>query len=85
MAGSQMDPLEVAYCLLDGIQNNDLFIFSHPEWKTGTQARFDAILGSFVDRPVPAARVPADPYRSPVFNSEIEHRRRTAKRSIKTV
>jgi NAD(P)-dependent dehydrogenase (short-subunit alcohol dehydrogenase family) len=82
---SQMDPLEVAECLLDGIVHNDLFIFSHPEWKTGTKMRFDAILASFIDRPVPAARVPADPLRTPVFAREIEHRRKTAKRTIKTM
>lgn len=83
--GAQMDPLECAYCLLDGIRNNDLFIFSHPEWKTGTQARMDAIMASFVDRPVPAARVPADPYRTPVYRREIAHRRRTARRQIRTI
>ena len=77
-----MDPLEVAHCLLDGIRHNDLFIFSHPEWKAGTQARLDAIMASFVDRPIPPARVPTDPYRSPVFVQEIEHRRRTPRRTI---
>jgi short-subunit dehydrogenase len=82
---AQMDPLEVAYCLLDGIRHNDLFIFSHPEWRTGTQARVDAIMASFVDRPVPAARVPADPLRTPVYARETAHRRRTAKRDIRTV
>jgi NAD(P)-dependent dehydrogenase (short-subunit alcohol dehydrogenase family) len=82
--GSQMDAMECARCLVDGIQHNDLFIFSHPEWRTGTQARMDAIMASFVDRPVPVARVPADPYRSPVYVREIEHRRKTAKRNIKT-
>jgi NAD(P)-dependent dehydrogenase (short-subunit alcohol dehydrogenase family) len=85
VAQSQMDPLEVAYCLLDGIQNNDLFIFSHPEWRTGTQMRMDAIMASFVDRPVPQPRVPADALRTPVYAREIAHRRRTAKRNIKTV
>ncbi len=84
VAESQMDPMECARCLVDGIQHNDLFILSHPEWKTGTKARFDAILASFVDRPVPAARVPADPYRTPVYVREIAHRRKTARRTIKT-
>jgi NAD(P)-dependent dehydrogenase (short-subunit alcohol dehydrogenase family) len=83
-ANSQMDPMECARCLVDAIQHNDLFVFSHPEWKTGTKARMDAILASFVDRPVPAARVPADPYRTPVYVREIGHRRKTAKRTIKT-
>jgi NAD(P)-dependent dehydrogenase (short-subunit alcohol dehydrogenase family) len=85
VAQSQMDPLEVAYCLLDGIQHNDLYIFSHPEWKLGTQARCDSIVASFIERDVPAARVPADPYRSPIYTSEIEHRRKTAKRNIKRI
>jgi NAD(P)-dependent dehydrogenase (short-subunit alcohol dehydrogenase family) len=83
-ANSQMDPIECARCLVDGIQHNDLFIFSHPEWRTGTQARMDAIMASFVDRPVPPGRVPADLYRTPVYVREIGHRRKTAKRTIKT-
>lgn len=83
--GAQMNPLEVAHCLLDGIRHNDLFIFSHPEWKAGTQMRLDAFSASYVDRPVPAARVPADPLRTPVYAREIAHRRRTAKRSIPEV
>jgi NAD(P)-dependent dehydrogenase (short-subunit alcohol dehydrogenase family) len=81
---SQMDPMECARCLVDGILHNDLFIFSHPEWKTGTKMRFDAILASFLDRPVPPERIPADPLRTPVYAREIEHRRKTAKRTIKT-
>ncbi|MET0290715.1 MAG: SDR family NAD(P)-dependent oxidoreductase [Steroidobacteraceae bacterium] len=83
-ADSQMDPMECARCLIDGIRNNDLFILSHPEWRIGTKARLDAIMASFIDRPVPAARVPTDPYRTPVYLQEIEHRRRTAKRDIKS-
>ena len=81
---AQMSAMECARCLIDGIRHNDLFILSHPEWKTGTKARFDAIMASFIDRPVPAARVPADPFRSPVYIREIAHRRKTAKRSIKS-
>jgi NAD(P)-dependent dehydrogenase (short-subunit alcohol dehydrogenase family) len=82
-ADAQMDPLECAACLIDGIVHNDLFVFSHPEWKTGTKMRFDSILASFVDRPVPAARIPADPYRSPIYVTEVEHRRKTVRRTIK--
>jgi hypothetical protein len=29
-----------------GIRNNDLFIFSHPEFKQGMQERFDSIIAS---------------------------------------
>ncbi len=85
VAQSQMDPMELAYCLLDGIRHNDLFVFSHPEWRQGTQTRVDAIMASFIDRPVPSARVPGDPLRTPIYAREIQHRRRTAKRVIKTV
>jgi hypothetical protein len=77
-----MDPMECAGWILDGIRHNDLFILTHSEWKTGTKMRFDAILESFVDRPVPVARQPADPLRSPIYARELEHRRRTPKRSL---
>ncbi len=81
---SQMNPMECARAFVDGIVHNDLFVFSHPEWVPGTQARMDAIMASFVERPVPPARVPADLYRSPIYVAEIAHRRKTAKRNIKS-
>jgi hypothetical protein len=53
-----MDPLEAGQCVLEGVRNNDLFIFSHPEFKEGMRERFDAVLASVpIGREVPAARL----------------------------
>ena len=55
-----MDPLEVGERVLKGIQNNDLFIFSHTEFKQGVQEKFECLLASIPDEepdPVRAAAV----------------------------
>jgi NAD(P)-dependent dehydrogenase (short-subunit alcohol dehydrogenase family) len=53
-----MDPLEAGRSVLHGVRRNDLFIFSHPEFKEGTRERFDAVLASFpVGRSVPQERL----------------------------
>jgi NADP-dependent 3-hydroxy acid dehydrogenase YdfG len=45
--GSQlMDPLEAGQWVLRGICNNDLFIFSHPEYWQGIRDRGEALLAS---------------------------------------
>jgi short-subunit dehydrogenase len=38
--------------ILSGIRNNDLFIFTHPEFKEGTARRFEAMLDSYPDEPI---------------------------------
>jgi NAD(P)-dependent dehydrogenase (short-subunit alcohol dehydrogenase family) len=45
-AALMMDPLEAGERVLNGVKNNDLFIFTHPEFKPGMKERFDAILAS---------------------------------------
>jgi len=45
-APAGMDPLEAGEVVMRGIRNNDLFIFSHPEFKQGMQERFDSIIAS---------------------------------------
>jgi NAD(P)-dependent dehydrogenase (short-subunit alcohol dehydrogenase family) len=53
-----MDPLEAGQCVLEGVRNNDLFIFSHPEFKSGMQERFDAVIASVpFGRTVPQERL----------------------------
>ena len=47
-----MDPIEVGERVLRGIRRNDLFIFSHPEFREGMQARCDAIMRAIPDEPV---------------------------------
>ena len=44
-----MDPVEVGERVLRGIQNNDLFIFSHTEFKKGIQEKFECLLASMPD------------------------------------
>jgi NAD(P)-dependent dehydrogenase (short-subunit alcohol dehydrogenase family) len=53
-----MDPLEAGECVLEGVRNNDLFIFSHPEFGPGMRERFDCVMASLpIGRSVPPARL----------------------------
>jgi len=42
-----MDPLEAGERILRGIKRNDLYILTHPEFKEGTAAHYQAILDAF--------------------------------------
>jgi NAD(P)-dependent dehydrogenase (short-subunit alcohol dehydrogenase family) len=44
-----MDPLECGERVLAGIRRNDLYIFTHPEFRAGVEERFRALLASFPD------------------------------------
>ena len=57
--GPGMDPMEAGAWVLRGIQNNDVFILSHPEFEPAVRDRSEALLGSFrVDGPpAPQARL----------------------------
>lgn len=72
-----MDPVEAGERVLNGVVHNDLFIFTHPEFKPGMQERFDAILASVPDEPYPQARARAETrvLTAPPYKPEIEHRR----------
>ena len=53
-----MDPLEAGRCVLHGVRRNDLFIFSHPEFREGMRERFEAVLASIpFGRTVPQERL----------------------------
>jgi NAD(P)-dependent dehydrogenase (short-subunit alcohol dehydrogenase family) len=54
-----MDPMEVGDKVLKGILRNDLFIFTHPEFRDGVKSRFDAVMASFPDEEPDPARVAA--------------------------
>jgi NAD(P)-dependent dehydrogenase (short-subunit alcohol dehydrogenase family) len=54
-----MDPIEVGDKVLKGILRNDLFIFTHPEFRDGVKSRFDAVMASFPDEEPDPARVAA--------------------------
>jgi NADP-dependent 3-hydroxy acid dehydrogenase YdfG len=73
-----MDPVEAGERVLNGVVNNDLFIFTHPEFKAGMKERFDAILASVPDEAFPAGRAQAETrvLTAPPYKPEIEHRSR---------
>ncbi len=54
-----MDPVECGERVVRGIRRNDLYIFTHPEFKAGARERFDKILASFPDEPANQARADA--------------------------
>ncbi len=45
--GTGIDPDEVGELVLQGVKNNQLYLFSHPEFKAATAARFSHILEAF--------------------------------------
>lgn len=71
-----MDPLEAGERVLNGVKNNDLFIFTHPEFKPGMKERFDAILASEPTDGFPEARAKAQArvLTAPPYAPEIVHR-----------
>ncbi|MEO8316275.1 MAG: SDR family NAD(P)-dependent oxidoreductase [Pseudomonadota bacterium] len=73
---SSMDPLEAGERVLNGVVNNDLFIFSHPEFAPGMKERFDAILASEPQDGFPEARARGETavLTSPAYAPEIKHR-----------
>ncbi len=81
-----MDPLEAGERVLNGVVNNDLFIFTHPEFKPGMKERFDAILASEPQDGFPEARAKAEArvLTSPAYAPEIVHRSKPRK-SYRTV
>ena len=46
-----MDPLECGERVLEGIRRDDLYIFTHREFREGADERFRAMLASFPDEP----------------------------------
>jgi NAD(P)-dependent dehydrogenase (short-subunit alcohol dehydrogenase family) len=73
---NSMDPLEAGERVLNGVVNNDLFIFSHPEFAPGMKQRFDAILASAPQDGFPEARARAQAVvlTSPAYAPETAHR-----------
>ena len=56
--------------VLKGVQNNDLYILTHAEFKKGVEEKFNAILKSFPDEPVNEERAKAIAFllRNPIFD-----------------
>jgi NAD(P)-dependent dehydrogenase (short-subunit alcohol dehydrogenase family) len=71
-----MDPFECGERMLRGVRANDLYIFTHPEFRDGVAERFEAILASFPDEPIDAERAQAIDFllHSAVFTDALARR-----------
>jgi NAD(P)-dependent dehydrogenase (short-subunit alcohol dehydrogenase family) len=81
------DPITVGRLVVNGILNNDLFIFPAPEYRQGMEARAYAYIESMVPfTPIPAnvqAGIDANRYLfTPMYAQEAAHRRATRRRTI---
>lgn len=54
-----MDPVECGRRVVRGIRRNDLYIFTHPEFKAGARERCEKLLASFPDEPINETRAEA--------------------------
>jgi NAD(P)-dependent dehydrogenase (short-subunit alcohol dehydrogenase family) len=71
-----MDPLECGERVLTGIRRNDLYIFTHREFREGADERFRAMLASFPDEPLDEERAQAIDFllSNPIFREVLERR-----------
>ena len=72
-----MDPVECGERILRGIRRNDLYIFTHPEFKAGAAEHFEAMLAAFPDEPADTERANAIRFllSNPIFKEELAKRR----------
>ncbi|MBO0862326.1 MAG: SDR family NAD(P)-dependent oxidoreductase [Chloracidobacterium sp.] len=54
-----MDPMKVGERVLEGILRDELYIFTHPEFRDGVKSRCDAVMDAFPDEEPDPARVAA--------------------------
>ncbi len=66
-----MDPVECGERVVRGIQRNDLYIFTHPEFRDGARERCEKMLASFPDEPINQPRAEAIKFllSNPIFKS----------------
>jgi NAD(P)-dependent dehydrogenase (short-subunit alcohol dehydrogenase family) len=79
------DPLTVGRLVVNGIINNDMWIFPAPEYRVGVEARGAAMAESmvaFTPMPEHIAAGRDRYYRTPIYVQEVAHRRATQKRNI---
>jgi NAD(P)-dependent dehydrogenase (short-subunit alcohol dehydrogenase family) len=82
------DPLTVGRLVVNGIINNDMWIYPAPEYKVGVEARGMAMAESmvaFTPMPEHIAAGKDRYYRTPIYVQEVAHRRATKKRNIQGV
>jgi len=79
------DPLTVGRLVVNGIINNDMWIFPAPEYRVGVEARGQAMVESmvaFTPMPENIATNRNNYYRTPIYAQEVAHRRATRRRNI---
>lgn len=82
-AARPMDPVVAGRFVLDGILHNDLYIVAEPEYRSGVEARCNALLESMVPfKPLPARLYGPNVYRTHIYLQEIAHRKATQQRTI---
>ena len=71
-----MDPRECGERVLAGIRRDDLYIFTHREFREGADERFRAMLASFPDEPLDDERADAIRFllSNPIFRTVLEQR-----------
>jgi NAD(P)-dependent dehydrogenase (short-subunit alcohol dehydrogenase family) len=71
-----MDPIECGERVLAGIRNDDLYIFTHREFREGADERFRAMLASFPDEPRNEERAEAIGFllSNPIFGEVLDRR-----------
>jgi NAD(P)-dependent dehydrogenase (short-subunit alcohol dehydrogenase family) len=71
-----MDPLECGERVLAGIRRDDLYIFTHREFREGAEERFRAMLASFPDEPLNEERADAIGFliSNPIFREVLDRR-----------
>ncbi len=82
------DPLTVGRLVVNGIINNDMWIFPAPEYQPGVEARGMAMAESmvaFTPMPENIAAGRDRYYRTPIYVQEVAHRRATRKRNIQGI
>jgi len=72
-----MDPIECGERVLAGIRNDDLYIFTHREFREGAEERFQAMVASFPDEPLDEVRAKEIDFliSNPIFREALERRR----------
>ena len=71
-----MDPVECGERVLEGIRRDDLYIFTHREFREGAEERFRAMLASFPDEPLNEERAKEISFllSNPIFSTVLEQR-----------
>jgi short-subunit dehydrogenase len=71
-----MDPVECGERILRGIRRNDLYIFTHPEFKAGAEEHYRAMLAAFPDEPINEERAAAIKFllSNPIFREQLERK-----------